>query len=79
MSADFTLLCDGSNPQAVADYVTVAKALNIPLQVLDSLRREAVSAYEADHILLRPDHYIAAAGVEIAAMAALRRSVGLTP
>ena len=61
------------------DYVTAAKALNIPLQVADSLSPEAVSAYETDHILLRPDHYIAATGVEIAAMVAPRGSVGLAP
>ena len=58
------------------DYVTAAKALNIPFQVEDSLSPEAVSAYETDHILLCPDHYIAATGVEISAMVGPARLCG---
>ena len=75
--ADFTLLCDGSHPQAVANYVTAARELNIPLTVVDSLSPEAVAAYETDHILLRPDHYIAVTGLDVGPTAALRRAVGL--
>ena len=52
LSPNFTLLCDGSNIQIFADYVTIVKALNIQLHVVDSLNPGAVSAYEIYHILL---------------------------
>ena len=55
----FTLLRLGANAPDVTPFVNAAKALNVPLTVLDIADADIRNLYQRDLVLIRPDQHVA--------------------
>jgi len=75
LSADFTLLT--ADPAAAVAFERAAARLDVPLAIAPPLGDDAVAAYGARSLLVRPDHFVAWAGDDADdAGAILARSLG---
>lgn len=75
LGPDFTLLT--ADPEAGAAFATAAAGLNVPLKVEASLGADAVAAYGATSVLVRPDGFVNWAGDEVTdAHAIVARAIG---
>jgi 2-polyprenyl-6-methoxyphenol hydroxylase-like FAD-dependent oxidoreductase len=78
MGRGFTLLTDDAAIGAI--FAGAAEASGVPLDVVASLSAEAVAAYGARAVLVRPDGFVAWAGDEVAeAATVLARAAGVRP
>ncbi len=74
---EFTLLCLGSKPADAARFVSAAKALGVPLTIVEVPGDEARDLYQADLALIRPDQIVAWRGNSASdADKVLRRAAG---
>ncbi len=62
LGAGFTLLALGADPEAVRAFELAAAQMSIPLKIVTDGQGEAYKNYEAQLILIRPDHFVAWAG-----------------
>ena len=72
----FTLFTDNSQSQIVHAFKQAAQAKNIPLTIIGLLGEDAISAYEADFFIVRPDQFVAWIGADKDADAILSRLAG---
>lgn len=78
LGPDFTLLT--ADPDGAAAFQKAAARLGVPLKVEAGLGADAVAAYEARSILVRPDRFVAWAGDDAdQAYAILSRAAGDAP
>ena len=81
LGAGFTLLAPDGDANAVADLRKAAHAAAVPLTVVEDDRKGGRERYDARHILLRPDQFVAwtsdAAPAEAGAV--LRQAIGNPP
>ena len=72
----FTLFTNNSQPQIVRAFEQAAQQKDIPLTVIDLLGDAAISAYETDFFIVRPDQFVAWIGAVPDANAILSRLSG---
>jgi 2-polyprenyl-6-methoxyphenol hydroxylase-like FAD-dependent oxidoreductase len=78
--SEFSLLRLGPHPGDATQFVAAAKALSVPLTVVDVASEEACELYDADLALVRPDQIIAWRGDEhVNPVSVLRQAAGHLP
>jgi 4-hydroxyisophthalate hydroxylase len=74
VGSGFTLIALGSDGKALA---AAAEDAGVPLTLVETAREGEAADYEAGYVLVRPDHFVAWAGEDIAAGTdALQKAVG---
>ena len=82
LGAGFTMLTDGSDAEIAQAFVQAAADQGVPFSVVNDLGADAVSAYGARHILVRPDLFVAwsdagaGGGTETSPELILSRAIG---
>ena len=78
LGAGFTLMMLGGDARLANGFISAAQQRGIPLKTLDLASARLMDLYEAEAILIRPDHFVAWAGSAAAADAAtiLDRATG---
>jgi 2-polyprenyl-6-methoxyphenol hydroxylase-like FAD-dependent oxidoreductase len=81
LGSGFTLLCFDADDSTSRAFTAAAHKLNVPLTIVRGQREGGCERYQAAHILVRPDHFVAWAGNGPSpnADAILRKSIGATP
>ena len=74
----FTLLCFESDDTDCSAFAVAEKELRAPLKIVRGSRAGGCERYQAAHVLVRPDHFVAWAGSDAtpSAEAILRRAIG---
>jgi 4-hydroxyisophthalate hydroxylase len=55
---DFNLIVLDGNDAVIQEFESMAAKLRIPLQIIRDTRSDGREAFEANYILVRPDHYV---------------------
>jgi hypothetical protein len=74
----FTLLALDADDTLCRAFEAAAKAMHLPLKIIRDSRTGGRERYEAAHILIRPDQFVAWAGSDTSADASevLRKAIG---
>ncbi|MEZ5652843.1 MAG: FAD-dependent monooxygenase [Burkholderiaceae bacterium] len=78
LGGGFTLLIDGSETTTLAAFVDAARELQVPLTIVSDAGAAAHARWQAEVVVVRPDHFVAWAGAarQAGAREIMARAIG---